>query len=323
MIVTVVGNYPKIPNRPRPARLRNAYARLDRGEISPAEFADVQDIVTEEALKEQAEAGIELVTDGQIRWEDEQTYIAGRLDGISLTGLIRFFDTNTYYREPLVEGPVSWREPITIHDYEFAVAHSSRPVKPVLTGPYTLARLSRDEHYGDVGSLSLAFAEALNQEAKALAAAGATLVQFNEPALTWHTEDAGLAGKAWRRLIDGLSLETAVYFYFGAPGSALPAAIESGFTTVGVDATIPEVLAAVKKGPLPEKLAVGAIDSRTTRLESVEQIAGRVREAAKIVPPERLYVNPNMGLEFLPREEAQAKLVRLVEGVDRARAELR
>ena len=79
MIITVVGNYPKIPNRPRPARLRNAIARLDRGEITREELAKVEDEVTIEVLKEQADAGIELVTDGQIRWEDEQTYLAGKL----------------------------------------------------------------------------------------------------------------------------------------------------------------------------------------------------------------------------------------------------
>ena len=78
----------------------------------------------------QAEAGIELVTDGQIRWEDEATYLAGAMEGVELNGLIRLFDTNTYYRQPFVEGPVKWRAPITVRDYLFAREKSSRPVKP-------------------------------------------------------------------------------------------------------------------------------------------------------------------------------------------------
>ena len=104
MLITVVGNYPKIPNLPRPARLRNAYARLDRGDIAPEETARVEDEVTKEVIKEQEDAGIELVTDGQIRWLDELTYLAGRLDGVQINGLIRFFDTNMYYRQPVVPG---------------------------------------------------------------------------------------------------------------------------------------------------------------------------------------------------------------------------
>jgi 5-methyltetrahydropteroyltriglutamate--homocysteine methyltransferase len=322
LITTVVGNYPKIPNRPRPARLRNAYARLDRGEISREEFARVQDQVTVEVLEEQAAAGIELVTDGQIRWEDEQTYIAGALSGIEITGLIRFFDTNTFYREPLVRGPIAWRGPITVRDYEFAVKNSPRPVKPVLTGPLTLARLSKNEHYPDNVSVALAFAEALNQEAKALVAAGATLVQFNEPAACRHQQDAGDAGKVWKRLLDGLSVETAVYFYFGLPGAALLPAIDAGFVTIGIDLTIPGAMDHLQGKPKPQKLAAGVVDSRNTRLETVDQILSRTAAAAALVGPDKLYLNPNMGLEFLPREQAFDKLVRMVEGANKAREAL-
>src|SRR3990172_12184222 len=113
MIATVVGSYPKIPNLPRPARLRNAINRFDRGEMTEEELRRVEDEVTVEVLQEQAEAGLDLVTDGQIRWEDEQTYLARRLSGISLNGLIRWFDSNMYYRQPVVEGAAARREPIT------------------------------------------------------------------------------------------------------------------------------------------------------------------------------------------------------------------
>jgi 5-methyltetrahydropteroyltriglutamate--homocysteine methyltransferase len=319
MLVTVVGNYPKVPNLPRPARLRNALARLDRGQITPEELAKVEDEVTVEVLKEQDEAGIELLTDGQVRWFDEQTYIAGQLGGVEINGLIRFFDTNTYYREPVINGDVAWKEPILVRDYRFANEHASRPVKPVLTGPYTLARLSRNEHYASFEATAFALAEALNTEARALTAEQPPLIQFNEPAIIQHPEDVRLVEDVWRRLLSGLGVETAVYFYFGAPGAAAAAAIEAGFTTIGVDLTIPGALDALKEGPQPAKLAAGVMDSRTTRLEDVDLLAERVREALTVVPADNLYVNPNMGLEFLPREQAQAKLVRLVEGVNRAR----
>lgn len=322
MIVTVVGNYPKIPNRPRTARLRNAYARLDRGQIGWDDVRKVQDQVTIEVIREQTEAGIELLTDGQVRWDDEQTYLAGAMAGIEITGLIRFFDTNTFYRQPVVNGAISWKGPVTVRDFEFAVQNSTRPVKAVLTGPLTLARLSKNEHYADNLSVATAFAEALNLEAKALVAAGAHVVQFNEPAACRFQEDAASAAKVWKRLLDGVNAETAVYFYFGVPGAALAPAVESGFTTVGIDLVDPRGLDQARAGPKPQKLAAGVIDSRNTRRETVDQIAARIRGAAAVAGTDKLYVNPNMGLEFLPREQAYDKLVRLVEGVNKAREEL-
>ena len=107
--------------------------------------------MTIEALQEQAEAGLDLVSDGAIRWDDEQTYIMRKLAGVSIQGLIRWFDSNMYYRQPFIEGAVAWREPITVDYYKFAVEHSAKPVKAILTGPYTLARLSVEQHYGSVG----------------------------------------------------------------------------------------------------------------------------------------------------------------------------
>jgi len=124
MLTTVVGNYPKIPNRPRPARLRNAINRFDRGEIGDEELRAVEDDVTREVIDEQVQAGLDLITDGQIRWEDEQTYVARRLGGVAIDGLIRFFDSNTYFREPVVEGPVVWTGPVTVADFRFAAGYS-------------------------------------------------------------------------------------------------------------------------------------------------------------------------------------------------------
>jgi 5-methyltetrahydropteroyltriglutamate--homocysteine methyltransferase len=318
MIVTVVGSYPKIPDRPLPARLRTAFARLDRGEITPQELAGVEDIVTRDVLREQAATGAELLTDGNVRWQDEQTYIAGRLGGIHLNGLRRFFDTNTYFREPVVEGQVAWHEPLTLRDYEFARGQAAIPVKPVLPGPLTLAHLSKNEYYEREEDLVLDYAAALNDEAKALQQADPPLIQFNEPAAV-NGGDLALAEKAWQRLLDGLQVETAVYFYFGHRSEALVTAIEAGFTTVGVDATIPGVLESLKDGRRPRKLAVGVVDSRTTRVEPLDQVRALVKSALSLVASENLYVNPNQGLEYLPRDQARAKLVRLVDAVNSVR----
>ena len=319
MIATVVGSYPKIPNKPRPARLRNAINKLDRGTITPEELAQVADEVTIEVLQEQADAGLDLVTDGQIRWDDEQTYLAGALEGVSISGLIRWFDTNMYYRQPAIEGDIAWREPITVRDYSFAVQHSAKPVKAVLTGPYTLARLSVDHHYQSIDALALAFAEALNQEAKALQDAGASLIQINEPAILQFKDDYTAFAAACSRVTDGLTAETALYLYFGDAEGIYPQILDLPFDLIGLDFVMgPQNEALLKRSPFTKKLGLGIIDARNTRLESPNDIAEKIRTLGDGVDPDRIHVSPSAGLEFLPREVAQEKLRQLAKGVRQA-----
>jgi 5-methyltetrahydropteroyltriglutamate--homocysteine methyltransferase len=326
MRTTAVGHYPKIPNRPRPARLRQAIARFDRGEIGPEELAQVQDEVTIEVIGEQVEAGLDLVTDGQIRWDDDQTYIAQRLEGFEIGGLLRYFDSNTYYRQPNVVGPVRWREPILVCDYEFAAHHSEKPVKALITGPYTLAALSADSHYGDRRRLVLDLAEALHQEALALAAAGAPVIQVNEPAILRHEEDAALLQEALARMLDslpasgrGIDTETALYTWFGDANGILPQLMELPVDLIGLDFVWgPGNWEALKRTVFTKGLGFGIVDARNTKMESVEEIAAQVRRVSEFVPAERLCVNPSCGLEYLPRESAFEKLKRLVEGVQAA-----
>ena len=318
MLTTVVGNYPKIPNRPRPARLRAAIARYDRGDISLDDLRKVEDEVTIEAIQEQVEAGVDIVTDGQVRWEDDQTYVARKLSGFSINGLIRYFDTNTYYRQPVVEGPVAWHGPITVDDYRFAAAHSSRPVKALLTGPYTLARLSANHHYPSLDALVMVLAQALHQEALALQAAGASIIQVNEPAILRHREDFPLFARALATMLEGVTAERALYTWFGDVAGIYPAILELPVDTIGLDFVMGGAnWEVIRRSPFTKKLGFGIIDARNTRLETVEYIMGRVKEITEVVPPDRLYVNPSCGLEYLPREVAQAKLARMVEGVKR------
>ena len=323
MIATVVSSYPKIPNRPRPARLRNAINRFDRGAITEEEIRRIEDEVTEEALQEQAEAGLDLVTDGQIRWEDEQTYLARQLRGISLDGLIRWFDTNMYYRQPVIEGAIAWQKPITVDDYRFAAGHSEKPVKAVLTGPYTLARLSVDQHYGSVGALAKAFAKALNQEAKALQEAGAALIQFNEPAILQHKKEFEQFADLCRSLVDGITVETSLYLYFGDAEGIYPQILDLPFQLIGLDFAMGDKNEALlRSAPFTKKLGLGIIDARNTKLESVDEITERIRSLATGLAPDQIHVSPNAGLEFLPREVAQEKLRRLAQGVRQAEAVL-
>lgn len=319
MLTTVVGNYPKIPNRPRPPRLRSAIARFERGEIGADELRRVEDEVTVEVIREQAEAGLDIITDGQIRWDDDQTYFARRMDGFSIDGLIRYFDTNMYYRQPVVEGPVHWREPVVAADYGFAAVHSPVPVKALVTGPYTLAALSANHHYSSLRELVLALAIELRNEVLALERAGAPIVQVNEPAILQQKEDFPLFRQALETMMDGVRVEAHLYTWFGDIDGLYPQILDLPFAAIGLDFVKgPANWDVIARQPFTKKLGLGIIDARNTRLESVEQIVSAVRRASAIVPSDRIYVNPSCGLEYVPREVAQAKLARMVEGVRRS-----
>lgn len=324
VLTTTVGDYPKIPNRPRPARLRAALARFDRKEIGEEDLRRVEDEVTVEVIDEQLEAGLDIITDGQIRWGDPQTYIACRLSGASINGLVRYFDNNTYFGQPIVEGELAWTGPITVSDYRFAAAHSPKPVKAVLTGPYTLARLSDNRFYPSLEDCVIAYAAALHQEAAALEEAGAPLIQLNEPSILDYKDDWPLFATAVSTVFEGIEAETAVYTFFRDAEGLFPQMLDLPCDILGLDfVSGPANFDTLKGVDFRKKLGLGIVDGRNVKLESVDYLLDRLRQVAESVPLERVHLNPSCGLEFLPREAAYAKLQRLAEAARAANEVMR
>src|SRR6266498_4349025 len=290
---TVVGNYPRVGDTFEEQSLREAERE-----------------VTTNVLREQIEAGIDVVTDGQIAWYDSQSHVARGLEGIDVDGLVRYFDTNTYYRQPVVRGDVAWKRPILVDEWTFAQANSRAPVKAVLMGPLTLASLSLDKHYGKKRALTLDLAAALGEEVGALANAGAAHIQIDEPALTRYPADLSLAIEGLERIRPhkGSSALT-LFTYFGdvakgyrdligAPADLL------GFDLVQGAATWP----AIAKHGSEKPLVLGVIDARNTKREEPEAVAKKVLGLKDAVDLGRSYLSPSNGLEFLPRERAREKL---------------
>jgi 5-methyltetrahydropteroyltriglutamate--homocysteine methyltransferase len=317
MLTTVVGHYPKTPNKPRPARLRNAINKRDRGGLTTEELDGVYDEVTAEVIQEQIDAGIDIVTDGQVHWDDDQTYVMRGLKGVEIGALERYMDTNTYYRQPEIVGDIGWQKPILVRDFEFARSKSSKPVKAIITGPCTLATLALDKHYNNREKLVLAIAEALREEVRALAAAGADHIQINDPMIV-KGADPTLVARALTRVIEGVSAETGVYTWFGSAADVLPALLDTPVDVIGLDFVSGPANWDAIRSSFSKKLGFGIVDGRNTRLESPDQVAQAVRRISDIVPPDRLYVNPSCGLEYLPRETAFDKLKNMVEGAGRA-----
>ena len=312
--ITTVSHYPKIGDKPEEQVLRRALGQYDRKEIDQAALERIKDEVTRTAIEEQIEAGVEVVTDGQIRWDDPVTYLARKIKGFTLTGLIRYFDTNTFYRQPICEGELAAAGELVVKDFQLANAIGSAPVKALLTGPYTLAKLCEDRHYHDLETFASKIAGILGEEAKRLAKTGASIIQFDEPALLSFKKDWPLFKKIWTKLGQSLpeDLETILFFNFGDLSGIYPQVLELPITTLGVDLTeANENWKVLGKAPFTKKLIAGIVDARNTKMESEDELRGLLEELGRIVSPEDLSVSPNYGLEFLPRENARKKLSHL------------
>jgi 5-methyltetrahydropteroyltriglutamate--homocysteine methyltransferase len=329
MFATLAGAYPRTPRPGEPFRLRTAYGRLERGEIDEAGFREVQDSLVRELLAEQIESGLTLLTDGQVRWEDPQTAIARGLDGFEITGLLRYFDTNTYFRQPRATAEPRWRGPILVEDYRYA-AETARelaaegrgealPVKACLVGPYTLGRLS---DAGEVGRerLTLALAEALNQELRALAEAGAPVIQVDENALTLIGRDDGeersLAAEALLRLTEGLDgrhLSLAITMG-DAVGAGPDLLYDAPFSSYLFDLIAgPDNWRLIANAPTERGIVAGVADARNTRLDDEALMVWGARYAAALGGRglDRVGLAPSTGLEYLPRDRARAKITTL------------
>jgi 5-methyltetrahydropteroyltriglutamate--homocysteine methyltransferase len=314
VIATAVCHYPKLGDGPGQQRLRQAIGRVDRGEAPASEIDEAARAMTVAAIQDQETAGLDLVTDGQIRWQDPITYLAGGLQGLETGGLLRWFESNTYFRQPRADAgvDVSWKAPILLEDLKFAKEHASRPVKAVLTGPYTIGTLS---DWADRGHhrLVLDLARALNQELKSLSAGSPEWIQVDEPAIVnnpsvrYH-RDFGLFREAMAALTEGIDAPLSLYTYHGGAAD-VPGLLELPFQLFGFDFVQgPDNWRLLQEWPRGKGLGLGIVDARNVRMEEVSSLSEHVNRAAAVVGERSLHVSPSCGLEFLPRDTARRKL---------------
>lgn len=312
LILANHSSYPRIGDDTDHQLLRRTMAQQDRGEKTDADVRAAEDRLTELALQEQADAGLDIVTDGQIRWYDPISHLAGKLAGVRINGLLRFFDTNFYFRQPVVQARPERTKPLVVDDFVWAKGRSSRPVKAVLTGPYTLACHSIEEKGGAGGFVKLleGYTAALAEEVAALAQAGATLIQVEEPALLKHPQASSHVEESITTLaLNKGSAQLALAVYFGDP-----APLYDQLQTLPVDILVldftynPGLVETVASRGSSKTLALGLVDGRNTRLEDPGAVARQLEQIAQGANLDRVHLNPSCGLEYLPRDRAQLKL---------------
>lgn len=322
---TVVGSYPKPPSGENPGagipfELRRVLRSLEKGEASVEDLHQAQDRLVTEVITEQEEAGVDVVTDGHVRWDDLVTPFASHMAGIELSGLLRYFDNNVYYRRPVCVGPVEWRGPASVDAWRYADSVATKPVKAVIPGPLTIARLSLDDHYSSHEKFVLALARVLAQEAFELEAAGARIIQIDEPALLDAPEDLPLAKRALDAVVAELKLPQVVLATYFSDAKRLGAELfDMPADVFHLDfVSGPENEELISLIPPESKLQAGVLDSRNTLLESASDVSAVVHRLFEAMGPDRLSLAPSAGLEFLPRDKARSKLERLTQIARRA-----
>jgi 5-methyltetrahydropteroyltriglutamate--homocysteine methyltransferase len=286
------------------------------------------------AIRSQEEAGLDIVTDGEIRRESYFNRFATALDGIDLdhpgTALSR---NGRPIPVPRIVGPLVRRHPVEVEDMRFLRAHTRRLAKITVPGPFTLAQLAQNDHYPDEESVAMAYAAVVNEEVRDLFAAGADVVQLDEPYMQAQPEKARrYAVRAIDRALAGVNGTTVVHMCFGYAAmvkSAKPSRYDflgelnqCACKQVSVETAQPRLDCSTLAALGSKKILLGVIDLSDERVESAETVAERIRRALPFVPAENLIVAPDCGMKYLPREAAFGKMRAMVEGAAIVRREL-
>jgi 5-methyltetrahydropteroyltriglutamate--homocysteine methyltransferase len=338
LATTVVGSYPQpewLIDRdalgshsvPR-VRVRQAWR------VPEPYLLQAQDDATVLAIRQMEQAGIDTITDGEIRRESYSNRFVTALDGIDADHPATIHTSAGEPRTaPRVVGPVRRRQPVEVRDMEFLRGHTDRMTKITLPGPFTMAQQASNEAYDDPDELVMDLAAAVNAEAHALQGAGADVIQLDEPWLRNDPEAAGrIAVRAIDRALAGLSVTTAVHVCFGY--AALVGAKhhnrydflgelgDSAAQQISVEAAQPRLDLAQLSELAPKTIVLGVIDLGDPEVETPSRVAERIRAALAYVPADRLVLAPDCGMKYLPRTTAFAKLQALSAGAALVRAEL-
>ena len=297
-------------------------------------LAEAQRDATLVAIREQEEAGLDIVTDGEIRRESYFNRFATALDGIDLDTPGSVLSRNGRpIAVPRIVGPIRRRRPVEVEDMTFLRAHTRKLAKITVPGPFTLTQLAQNDYYPDEASVAMAYAEAVNAEIRDLFAAGADIVQMDEPYMQAQPEKARrYAVAAIDRALEGVAGTTVVHMCFGY-AAMVPSAKPNryGFLEelrdcacqqVSVETAQPRLDCSTLAALDNKKILLGVIDLSDSTVESAETVAERIRRALPFVPAVNIIVAPDCGMKYLPRETAFGKMRAMVTGAAIVRAEI-
>ena len=334
---SLVGSYPQpdwLIDRGRLAgRFPPRVRATELWRVASDYLPDAQDDAALLAIRAQEDAGLDIVTDGEIRRESYSNAFATALDGVDLdnpgTALDRSGHPNPV---PRVTGAIRRRRPVNVADVRFLRAHTDRTIKVTVPGPFTMAEQAQNDYYPSKEAAAFGYAEAVNAEVADLFAAGADIVQLDEPYLQARPEPARQYGvKVLNAALDGITGTTAVHLCFGYAAiiherpsgySFLPELADSTADQISIETAQSGLDCAVLADLAGKTIILGVLDLSDAAVETPEVIAGRVRKALPYVPAERIVLAPDCGMKYLPRQAAFGKLTSMSQAARTLRAEL-
>src|SRR6201986_740750 len=325
---SLVGSYPQPDWLIDRARLRDRFPPRVRAKelwrVAPEVLAQAQDDATELAIRAQERGGLDIITDGEIRRESYSNRFATALDGVDIdnpgTALDRSGHPNPV---PRVVGPIRRRHAVEVEDLKFLRDHTSRTIKITVPGPFTMAQQAQDDYYGSREALAFGYAEAVNEEIRDLFAAGANIVQLDEPYLQARPAEAGQYGvKVINRALDGVTGlgTTALHLCFGyaaiiherpAGYSFLPELAACDVEQISIETAQSSLDCSVLSALDGKTIILGVIDLSDPAVETPEVVVERVRRALPYVPASRVVLAPDCGMKYITREAANGKMAAL------------
>lgn len=301
--------------------------------VAPEWLEQAQDDATLLAIRDQERAGLDIITDGEMRRESYSNRFATALEGVDIdnpgTALDRSGHPNPV---PRVTGKIRRKHAVEVRDTEFLRANTDRRIKMTVPGPFTMSQQAQNDFYDSPAEMALDYAKAVNEEIRDLFAAGADIVQIDEPYMQARPEKAREYGlEALNAALDGITGETAVHICFGYAAiiherpegySFLPEFAKSPVQDVSIETAQSNLDCAIL-GTLPDKrIILGVLDLSSREIESPETVAARIRRALPYVSADRVVVAPDCGLKYLPRDVAFGKMAAMVQGAEIVRKEL-
>jgi 5-methyltetrahydropteroyltriglutamate--homocysteine methyltransferase len=334
---TLVGSCPQpdwlIDRQKLSSRLPPRVRLTELWRVAPEWLEQAQDDATVLAIRDQERAGLDIITDGEMRRESYSNRFATALEGIDIENPGRGIDrTGNPNVVPRIAGKIRRKHPVEVRDVEFLRKNTDRPIKITVPGPFTMAQQAQNDYYKTEEEMLVDYATAVNEEIKDLFAAGADVVQVDEPYMQARPEKARqYAVAALNRALDGITGTTAVHLCFGYAAvvhqrptgySFLPELAESRAQQISIE-TAQSSLDCSVLAKLPGKtIILGTLDLSTNDVESGETVAARIRRALPFVDPTHLIVAPDCGMKYLTRDAAFGKMKAMVEGARIVRAEL-
>jgi 5-methyltetrahydropteroyltriglutamate--homocysteine methyltransferase len=300
---TSVGSFPK------PDYLTKARTDFKRGRISDIDLAALEERATKEWIDFQEEIGIDVLVDGEMYRGDMVAYFAENIPGFDPGGLVRSYG-NRYYYKPIIKNQLKYPGPITVGWWKRAQALTKKPVKGMLTGPYTIMDWSFNEHYENRREATMALADLIREEVRQLIAAGCRIIQIDEPAISVRPEELEIARQGLEKVTAGQKAYFITHICYGAFDKIYPGLLDLPVQNIDLEMSNSDLdmLEQFRRFPFTKDITFGVVDVHTHIIEEVGLIKSRIEKALEYLPPETIWIDPDCGLKTRTIEEAKSKL---------------